>query len=60
MARPRVYDERRVTTALRLPESLHERLRSIAHERDVSANLIATKAIKAYLDQLEPVDVSTE
>lgn len=53
MARPKVYDEPRVTTALRLPESLHVRLRSTADERDISVNLIATKAIREYLDQLE-------
>ncbi len=57
MARPKVYDEPRVTTALRLPESLHTRLRSTADERDVSVNLIATKAIKEYLDQLERMDL---
>lgn len=56
MARPKVYDEPRVTTALRLPESLHVRLRSTAEQRDISVNLIATKAIKEYLDQLEPLD----
>jgi predicted HicB family RNase H-like nuclease len=56
MARPKVYDEPRVTTALRLPESLHVRLRSMAEQRDISVNLIATKAIREYLDQLEPLD----
>lgn len=55
MPRPKIYDEPRVTTALRLPESLHDRLRSTAYARDVSVNLLATKAIKEYLDQLQPV-----
>jgi hypothetical protein len=53
MARPRVYEENRVTTALRLPESLHDRLRDQADRRDVSVNLLATKAIRDYLEQLE-------
>jgi predicted transcriptional regulator len=60
MARPKIYEEARVTTALRLPESLHDRLRAIAEERDVSVNLIATKAIKEYLDHLRPVDAVTK
>ena len=53
MARPRVYEENRVTTALRLPESLHDRLRDQADRRDVSVNLLATKAIRDFLEQLE-------
>lgn len=56
MARPRVYDEKRVTTAVRLPESLHERLRDAAGERDVSVNLLVVKAIDDYLDRLVPAD----
>jgi predicted HicB family RNase H-like nuclease len=56
MARPRVYDEKRVTTAVRLPESLHERLRDAADERDVSVNLLVMKAIDDYLDRLVPAD----
>ena len=38
MARPRVYDEARVSTAIRLPASLHGQLQRAAVERDVSVN----------------------
>lgn len=56
MARPRVYEEPRVTTAVRIPESLHGRLRGAAEERDVSVNLLVVKAIDAYLARLVPAD----
>lgn len=49
-------DEPRVTTAVRLPESLHTRLHEAAAERDVSANLLVTRALDTYLDALPPVD----
>jgi predicted HicB family RNase H-like nuclease len=44
-----------VTTAVRLPASLHDHLRDCALERDVSVNLLVTRAVEAYLDQLPPV-----
>ena len=56
MPRPRVYDERRVTTAIRIPESLHEKLHNAAEQRDVSVNLLVLKAIDAYLERLVPTD----
>lgn len=56
VARPRTTDEPRVPTAVRLPESLHDRLHREATARDVSANLLVTRAIQAYLDQLPPVE----
>ena len=56
MARPRLYQENRVTTAVRLPEGLHQRLQEAALERDVSVNLLVMKAIERYLDQLVPLD----
>jgi predicted HicB family RNase H-like nuclease len=55
MARPRQYDEKRRATAVRLPPSLHDRLRAEAAARQVSANLLVELAIAAYLDQLSPV-----
>jgi hypothetical protein len=33
MGRPRIYDEPRVATAIRLPATLHEELRAAAVER---------------------------
>jgi predicted transcriptional regulator len=58
MARPRVSDERRVATAVRLPESVHRRLRTAARERDVSANLLVTKAVEDYLERLPSADTT--
>jgi predicted HicB family RNase H-like nuclease len=54
--RSRTSAEPRVTTAVRLPASLHDRLHREAVQRDVSANLLVTRAIEAYLDHLPPVD----
>jgi predicted HicB family RNase H-like nuclease len=54
MARPKVYDERRVTTAIRLPESLHDRLRAEADARQVSVNYLVTHALADYLARLVP------
>jgi predicted HicB family RNase H-like nuclease len=56
VARPRIVDEPRVPTAVRLPTSLHDRLSGAARERDVSVNLLVNRAIQAYLDQLPPVE----
>lgn len=56
MSRPRLYDEERRSTAVRLPPALHNRLRSEAAARQVSANLLVERAISEYLDRLLPVD----
>jgi hypothetical protein len=56
MGRPRVSDERRIATAVRLPESIHRRLQLAAGERDVSANLLITKAVDEYLERLPSAD----
>ncbi len=54
MARPRLYHERRVATAIRLPVALREELRAAASARNVSANLLVTRAIQEYLERLGP------
>ncbi|MEX1124072.1 MAG: hypothetical protein WEE53_00260 [Acidimicrobiia bacterium] len=56
MARPKIYNGPRVTTAIRMPEDLRHRLHSAAEERDVSANLLAVRAISDFLERLAPVD----
>jgi hypothetical protein len=56
MSRPKVYDEPRVATAIRLPTSLHEELQSAATQRDVSVNFLVTRAVSTFLAQLPPVD----
>lgn len=52
MGRPKKYLERRVTTAVRLPESLHRQLQEVADERDTSINHLITKAAQTYLTTL--------
>lgn len=56
MARPRMYEEERVTTAVRLPASLHKRLQEAADDRDVSVNFLVVRALARYVDDLSPVD----
>lgn len=56
MGRPRVSDERRIATAVRLPESIHRRLQLAASDRDVSANLLITRAVDEYLERLPSAD----
>ena len=51
VTRPRVYDEPRVSTAIRLPESLHSALRELADEREVSLNYLVIRALRGYLQQ---------
>lgn len=59
MARPKVHHEERITTAVRIPESLHNRLRDAADERELSANYLIVRAIENYLDRLIPADEFT-
>lgn len=54
MARPKTYTEERVATAVRLPTSLHRRLHDVALDRDVSVNLLVTRAVTDFLDRLSP------
>lgn len=56
MARPKTYEEERIATAVRLPASVHRRLREAASDRDVSANLLVTRAVTDYLDRLLPAE----
>jgi predicted HicB family RNase H-like nuclease len=59
MGRPRIYTEPRVNTAVRIPESLHERLAQTAEERDLGINLLILRAIENYLDRLDESTTST-
>ena len=49
MARPRIYEEHRVATAVRLPASVHAELRRLARARDVSVNYVVTRAVEELL-----------
>jgi hypothetical protein len=56
MGRPRIYDEPRVATAIRLPASLRDELQAAATERDVSVNFLVTRAVLDYLRRLPAID----
>jgi predicted transcriptional regulator len=60
MGRPRIYDEPRVATAIRLPSSLRTELQTVAMQRDVSVNFLVTRAVANYLQQLPPADVDVQ
>ena len=63
MGRPKKFHDRRVTTAVRLPERLHRRLSETAEDRDTSINHLMVKAAEHYLDRLpaiEPVESDDE
>lgn len=55
--RPKQYLEERVTTAIRVPISLHARLQEEAELRDTSINHLVVRAARYYLDhRLPPLD----
>ncbi len=58
MVRPRTYAEDRVATAVRLPVSVHRRLHQAAVDRDVSANLLITRAVTDFLERLTPAEAA--
>lgn len=51
MARPRKFGDR-VTTAVRVPVDLHERLAAVADDRDTSINNLIVKAADYYLEHV--------
>ena len=56
MGRPRIYDEPRVATAVRLPVSVHDELQRVASARAVSVNFLVTRAVTELLTHLpDPV-----
>jgi hypothetical protein len=56
VARPKLTSDSRVTTAVRLPPELHQRLRAVADERHVAVNYLVVKALEDYLQRLIPID----
>lgn len=46
----------RITTAVRLPAPIHERLKEAAEERDLSVNYLVVKAVEEFLDRLIPAE----
>lgn len=53
MARPRIYHEPRVVTAVRLPIDLRNRLDSVARTRRTSVNALVNRAVTDLLDDFE-------
>lgn len=49
MARPRIYNEPRVVTAVRLPQSLHAQLHALAAEQSVSVNSLLSSAVDNFV-----------
>ena len=58
MARPKIYDEPRVATAVRFPASLRGKLDKAAEARDVSVNFLVTRAVTDYLAKLPALDTA--
>ncbi|CAN5569105.1 hypothetical protein BH20ACT23_BH20ACT23_11540 [soil metagenome] len=52
--------EKRIPTALRLPESLRERVQTVAEDRGTSFNHLVIKALELYLEALPPLEVSVD
>lgn len=48
--------KQRMTTAIRFPEPLHERLKEAADERDLSINFLVVKACEEFVDRLLPAE----
>lgn len=59
MSRPKKFTEHRVTTAVRLPESLHRELEAVAAERDTSINHLLCKGAEFYLKSLPPLEIQS-
>lgn len=57
MPRPRIYDEPRISTAIRLPASLRDELVTVAVDRDVSVNYLVNRAIDEFLHGLGEPDL---
>jgi predicted transcriptional regulator len=56
MAKPKGAEDDRVSRTYRLTPEVDERIKRLASERQVAANLIVTWALEAYLDNALPVD----
>jgi predicted HicB family RNase H-like nuclease len=46
----RTSSEKRIATAVRLPEDLHDELQRQADRRDVSVNFLVVRAVQRYLE----------
>jgi predicted HicB family RNase H-like nuclease len=55
VGRPKKYEGKKVTTAVRLPEPIHRRLQEEAEARDLSVNFLIVKATDLLLQRLRPI-----
>jgi predicted transcriptional regulator len=46
----------RTTTAIRLPDELHEQLKKAAEDRDLSINFLVVKAVEEFVERLLPAE----
>lgn len=60
MGRRRRYDPDRVTTAVRIPAEIHEKLQEEAEARDVSLNYLLVRGAQLVLERLTPLAVTEE
>ncbi len=51
MSRPALY-KNRIHVGVRLPQHLHAVLQDVALQRDVSMNLLITRAVERYLNSI--------
>jgi len=56
MGRPKIYEEKRITTAVRIPEGLHAELKAAARDRALGMNALAVLAMQDYLRRLVRVE----
>lgn len=52
MPRPKIYEEPRVATAVRIPTSLHNELKRIATSREVSVNFLVIRAVSDLVSRV--------
>lgn len=50
----------RISTTMRIPADLRDRLDRTAHDRCVGRNLIIERAIRRFLDALDATDIDQE
>jgi predicted HicB family RNase H-like nuclease len=60
MGRRRKYEPDRVTTAVRIPAELHQKLQEEAEARDISMNYLLVRGAQLVLERLTPLAVTEE
>lgn len=56
MARPKKFEQQRVTKAIRISPEVNEALARLAEERQVSVNLLVSWALEQFIEAAKPVD----